>query len=207
MLTSGRAALECRAVDQLHLPPRSISTVADRNDLRATVTTVKQVDARDQDGGARGRRFVATVSDGGRGRIFVAVPFDADAVWGPKPRHPVGGTLNGTRVRGVVQPHDGVQGLLVGPSWLRGCDLSPGDQAKVYLEPEGPQRQDLADDIAAALQANPRAAQFFDGLAQFYRRGYLRWIDATKRSPELRQERITTMVQLLEAGIKDYHNQ
>ena len=112
-----------------------------------------------------------TVSDGGRGRIFVPVPFDADAIWGPKPRHPVGGTLNGTRVRGVVQLHDGVQGLLVGPSWLRGCDLSPGDQSKVYLEPEGSQRQHLADDIAAALQANPRAAQFFDGLAQFYRRG------------------------------------
>jgi hypothetical protein len=43
--------------------------------------------------------------------------------------------------------------------------------------------------------------------AQFYRRGYLRWIDATKRSPEMRQHRIATMVELLEAGIKDYRNQ
>ena len=165
------------------------------------------MDASDHDGSHRGRRFVVTVSDGGRGRIFVPVPFNADAEWGPKPRHPVGGTLNGTRVRAVVELHQGVQGFLVGPSWLRGCDLSPGDQAQVYVEPEGPQRTDLADDIAAALQANPRAAQFFDGLAQFYRRGYLRWIDATRRSPELRQQRIATMVQLLEAGIKDYRNQ
>ena len=162
--------------------------------------------ASDQDQGHRGRRFVVTVSDGGRGRIFVPVPFDPDSEWGAKPRHPVGGTLNGTRVRAVVQFHHGVQGFLVGPAWLRGCDLSPGDRGEAYLEPEGPQRQDLADDIAAALQANPRAAQFFDGLAQFYRRGYLRWIDATKRSPELRQQRIATMVQLLEAGIKDYRN-
>ena len=154
-----------------------------------------------------GRSFVATVSDGGRGRIFVPVPFDADAAWGAKPRHPVGGTLNGTRVRAVVQLHDGVQGFLVGPAWLRECDLAPGDRAEAYLEPEGPQRQDLADDIAAALQANPRAAEFFDGLAQFYRRGYVRWIDATKRSPELRRQRIATMVRLLEAGIKDYHDQ
>ena len=77
----------------------------------------------------------------------------------------------------------------------------------MYLEPEGPQRQDLADDVAAALEASPRAAQFFDSLAQFYRRGYLRWIDATKRSPEMRRDRIATMVELLEAGIKDYRNQ
>jgi hypothetical protein len=165
------------------------------------------MDASDQDGGRRGQRFVATVSDGGRGRIFVPIPFDADALWGPKPRHPVGGTLNGTRVRAVVQLQDGVQGFLVGSSWLRGCVLSPGDQAQAYLEPEGPQREDLADDISAALQAHPQAAQFFDGLAQFYRRGYLRWIDATKRSPELRQERIAAMVRRLEAGIKDYRNQ
>jgi len=171
------------------------------------VTTVEDMAPNEQDREDRGRQFVATVSDGGRGRIFVPVPFDADAEWGPKPRHPVGGTLNGTRVRAVIEVQDGVKGFLVAPSWLRGCDLAPGDQAHAYLEPEGPQRQDLADDIAAALQANPNAAQFFDGLAQFYRRGYLRWIDATKRSPELRQQRIATMVQLLQAGIKDYHDQ
>jgi hypothetical protein len=161
---------------------------------------------REQEGHPRGRRFTITVSEGGRGRVFVPVPFDADAEWGPKPRHPIGGTVNGSRVRGVVQLHDGIQGFLLGPTWLRGGSLAPGDQAEVYIEPEGPQRQDLADDIAAALEASPRAAQFFDSLAQFYRRGYLRWIDATKRSPEMRQQRITTMVERLEAGIKDYRS-
>jgi hypothetical protein len=165
------------------------------------------MDISDHRGQSRGHRFSVTVSDGGRGRVFVPVPFDADAEWGPKTRHPVGGTLNGTRVRGVVQLQNGVQGFLVGLAWLRGSDLAPGDEAEVYLEPEGPQRQDLADDVAAALEASPRAAQFFDSLAQFYRRGYLRWIDATKRSPEMRRDRIATMVELLEAGIKDYRNQ
>jgi hypothetical protein len=41
-------------------------------------------------------------------------------------------------------------------------------------------------------------------LAQFYRKGYLRWIDATLRRPELRAERIARMVELLEAGVKDH---
>jgi len=82
--------------------------------------------------------------------------------------------------------------------------LSPGDQVRVVLAPEGPQRDDLADDIATALRASPEAAAFFDSLAQFYRRGYLRWIDGTTRRPDLRRERIATMIRLLEAGVKDY---
>jgi uncharacterized protein YdeI (YjbR/CyaY-like superfamily) len=73
----------------------------------------------------------------------------------------------------------------------------------VDIAPEGPQRDDLAADVAEALAANPAAAEFFDSLAQFYRRGYLRWIDATRRRPEQRPVRIAEMVRLLEAGIKE----
>ena len=70
------------------------------------------------------------------------------------------------------------------------------------LIPEGPQRDDLAPDVVAALEASPEAGAFFDALAQFYRKGYLRWIDSTKRSPEIRAERIAEMVRLLKAGVK-----
>jgi uncharacterized protein YdeI (YjbR/CyaY-like superfamily) len=111
------------------------------------------------------------------------------------------------RIRGVVAAHAGCQGVLRGPAWLRGDRVVVGDDVQVVLEPEGPQRADLAADVAAALAANPQAGEFFDGLAQFYRRGYLRWIDATKRSPDLRARRIAAMVDLLTAGVKDYHNQ
>jgi uncharacterized protein YdeI (YjbR/CyaY-like superfamily) len=69
-------------------------------------------------------------------------------------------------------------------------------------KPEGPQRQDHAPDLAAALDASAAAAAFWDELAQFYRRAYLRWIDATKRSPALRAERIAAVVALLERRVK-----
>jgi hypothetical protein len=39
-------------------------------------------------------------------------------------------------------------------------------------------------------------------LAQFYRKAYLRWIDATVRKPGLRAARIAEVVQLLAAGIR-----
>ena len=77
-----------------------------------------------------------------------------------------------------------------------------GDPVTVTLMPEGPQSEALAADIAGALAAEPDAAQFFDGLATFYRKNYLRWIDATKRSPELRAQRIAELVELMKAGKK-----
>ena len=85
---------------------------------------------------------------------------------------------------------------------MRDAGVAADDDVIVELAPEGPQRDDLADDIAAALEANPAAAAFFDTLAQFYRKAYLRWIDATTRRPDLRAARIQEVVQLLAAGIK-----
>ena len=69
--------------------------------------------------------------------------------------------------------------------------------------PEGPQSEMLAPDLASALAVEPDAARFFDGLATFYRKKYLRWIDATKRSPEKRAERIQELVGFLKAGRKE----
>jgi len=90
-----------------------------------------------------------------------------------------------------------------GPAWWRDCGATPGTKVKVVLAPEGPQRDDLAPDLAAALERQPAAGEFFDALAQFYRKGYLRYIDATKRKPELRAERIREVVELLNEGKKE----
>jgi hypothetical protein len=149
------------------------------------------------------QRFTTTLRADGRGRAFVAVPFDPDRVWRPKPRHPIAGTINGARVRGVIETRDDRCGFTVGAAWLRDCPVaSVGDTVTVEIAPEGPQRDGLAEDIAAALEANPKAAACFDSLAQFYRRAYLRWIDGTTRRPDVRAQRIAEMVSLLEAGVK-----
>ncbi|WP_143466731.1 YdeI/OmpD-associated family protein [Lentzea kentuckyensis] len=146
------------------------------------------------------RRFTGTARAEDRGRVVVPVPFDPDQVWGVKSRHHVTGTINGVRFRGVIEASD--RQIVFTHAWLRDNNLAPGDHAEIELSPEGPQRADLADDIAAALDAEPAAAAFFDSLAQFYRRAYLRWIDGTSRRPELRAARIAEVVGLLAAGIK-----
>jgi len=158
------------------------------------------------DGGAGtdpARRFRVTVTVDRQGRTHVPVPFDPDEVWGPKPRHPITGSLDGCGLRGVIDQHGDERFLVLGPAWTRDGGPVDGATVDVVLEPEGPQRDDLAPDIVAALDASPTAAAFFDSLAQFYRRAYLRWIDATKRRPDHRAIRIAEMIHLLEQGKKE----
>jgi hypothetical protein len=148
------------------------------------------------------QRFTVTVAAAGRDNLLVPVPFNPNEVWGAKQRHHIAGTVNAIRVRAVVEPLGHGFGFTLGPTSPSRARVAVGDEVRVDIAPEGPQRGDLADDIAEALAASPDAAAFFDSLAQFYRRGYLRWIDATKRRPDQRPLRIAEMVKLLEAGTK-----
>ncbi|MBW0114081.1 YdeI/OmpD-associated family protein [Pseudonocardia abyssalis] len=145
------------------------------------------------------RRFTATTQDGKRGRVAIPVPFDPDEAWGAKPVHHVTGTVAGCDVRATVEGGR----IVMGPTWGRDRGIGPGRLVDVVLVPEGPQRGDLAPDLAAALDADPAAGAFFDSLAQFYRRAYLRWIDGTKRRPEERARRIAYVVELLGEGVKE----
>ena len=152
----------------------------------------------------RVQRFSGRVQGGGAGgRVVIAIPFDPDQAWGAKATHRVGGTVNGKRIRGTIIP--GADGwiLPVTPMWARDAAIAAGDEVTAELAAEGPQRGELADDVRAALDSNPAAAAFFDTLAQFYRKAYLRWIDATTRRPDVRAARIAEVVGLLAAGIKE----
>jgi hypothetical protein len=153
--------------------------------------------------GMHTQRFAALVAAAPGGRAIIVVPFDPDEVWGTKAEHHVNGTVNGWRVRVRLAPGDDGWAFTLSPARVRDLGLVIGEEASVELAPEGPQRADLADDIAAALAGNPAAGAFFDTLAQFYRKAYLRWIDATTRRPDVRAARIAEVVDLLAGGVKE----
>ncbi len=155
------------------------------------------------DNAMRVKRFGARIAADPRGHAVIAIPFDPDEAWGAKARHHVNGTVNGCRVRVTIAPGDSGWEFTLNPARMRNTGIAVGSDVTVELAPEGPQRGDLADDISAALEANPAAAAFFDTLAQFYRKAYLRYIDATTRRPDLRAARIAQVVGLLAAGIKE----
>jgi hypothetical protein len=146
------------------------------------------------------QHFQTTISKTGS-RVFIAMPFKPGEVWGVKQRHFVTGTINGHPVRGSLSS-DGTQSfLLLGAAWRRDTTLGPGDPVNVTLHPEGPQLERLAIDISAALEAAPQAKAFFEGLATFYRNGYVKWIESAKK-PETRTTRIQETIRLLAAGQK-----
>ena len=147
--------------------------------------------------------FRAVITAGPRDSAVIVVPFDPDEAWGAKADHPVSGTISGCRIRTRLLPAGRGWVLPLPPKRLISMGIAIGDEVTVELAPEGPQRGDLADDIAGALAANPAAGAFFDTLAQFYRKAYLRWIDATTRRPDLRAARIAEVVGLLAAGVKE----
>jgi hypothetical protein len=151
----------------------------------------------------RTRAYTTTLESLPGNRARVPVPFDPNEAWGIKRQHHVNGTIAGMRVRVTITEDDAGWSFSLSPARLRSCPVGPGDNVDVVISPEGPQRSDLAPDVSAALEANPSAGAFFDSLAQFYRNAYLRWIDGTKRRPDVRAERIAEMILLLDDGIKE----
>lgn len=96
--------------------------------------------------------FVAVVAMGPNRRVFVPLPFVPDDVWGTKADHHVAGTINSMPVRAVVESLWSGFGIIIGPTWRRDFGVDVGDEVTVMLAPEGPQRDDLAEDFRVALE-------------------------------------------------------
>jgi hypothetical protein len=146
------------------------------------------------------KRFEAKVESAGN-RLYIAIPFDPDEAWGVKERHHVGGTVNDLPIRNWLDPVGTRLALVLGAAWNREHGLKEGDDVQVVLAPWGPQVDGLSPDMAAALNADPEAKAFFEALAPFYRRNYVRWIESAKQAAT-RGRRIAQMIDLLKAGVK-----
>lgn len=79
-----------------------------------------------------------------------------------------------------------------------GVDI--GDQVTATIElDETPREVDVPPDLAAALAADPVAAQGFDGLAYSHRKEYAAWVADAKRE-ETRQRRVAQAIERLREG-------
>ncbi|HEY1293170.1 MAG TPA: YdeI/OmpD-associated family protein [Chloroflexota bacterium] len=146
--------------------------------------------------------FTTTADARPRGGLSIRLPVEPSMEWGDRERYDVSGTVNGCKVRGKLISRDGGHYLELGPAWCRDNTVSPGVQVAVRLEAEGPQVASMSPDLAAALDAAPDARRFFESLPTFYRKNFMRWIDAAKR-PETRAKRIAEMVETLKAGKRE----
>jgi hypothetical protein len=143
-------------------------------------------------------QFTAVAQPRPGGGIAIRVPVDPATLWGERERHHVAGEIERHPVRGVIEFVDDAPLLRLGPAWCRDPRVGPGATLHVSLHPEGPQVATLAVDIAAAFASAPAARRAFEGLATFYRNGFIRPIEGAKR-PDTRARRITEMIDALEA--------
>ena len=146
--------------------------------------------------------FTATAQARPRGGIAIALPFDPAEAWGERDRYYLAGTIEHYPMRTTVTLAGGEHMLTLGPSWCRDPRVGAGASVRVSLQPEGPQLDTIAADLADALQAEPRARRFFESLATFYRKAFVTWVDGAKR-PETRARRIAETVGLLGAGQRE----
>jgi len=146
--------------------------------------------------------FTATLTAHGTSAV-IQLPFAPASVWGERPRYHVTSTVATKAVRGALTQIADHYVLKLGPAWVRDCGLEFNSTVTVTLDLEGPQEDNLAEDIVAALTTNPAAKAFFAGLPTFYRKKYLRWIDSTKRNPDVRAQRIAEMMTLLANGQRE----
>jgi hypothetical protein len=146
------------------------------------------------------QRFKAVIMKSGS-RVFIALPFNPNDVWGVKQRHYITGSVNRCGVRGSLGSDETQFFLPLGAAWRRDSRLDAGAEVDVVLSAEGPQSETLSPDVASALDAAPQAKTFFEGLATFYRNTYVKWIESAKRA-ETRAARIDEMIALLNDGKK-----
>lgn len=146
--------------------------------------------------------FDATVESGDRGRVFISVPFDPAETWGRKPRHHVAGTIGGMAFTGSLGTRGGGAYFFpLNKELQQKAGVSPGDTVRVTMAPAAPAEAGLPEELAAALEGEPEAAEFFGGLSAFYRNQYVGWITGAKRA-ETREGRVRETVELLKAGKK-----
>jgi hypothetical protein len=148
------------------------------------------------------RSFRGQAARTATGGVIIPLPFDPAEAWGRRDRYHVTGTVDGVGFRTTLVHHSTWQ-IALGPKSPSSRGVHDGKLVTVAMWPEGPQLEEMATDIAEALAARPQAQVAFEGLASFYRKGWLRWINATKRRPEVRGARIAEMVKLVGSGHKE----
>jgi len=149
-------------------------------------------------------RFRATLESNGKTATGIEVPASVVDELGSGKRPAVRVTLGPHTYRTTVAPMGGRFLIPVSAENRAAAGLRAGDRVDVEMELDtAPRTVELPADLAEALEREPAARRFFDGLAYTQRKEYARWVESAKR-PETRERRLAETVALLLAGRKQH---
>lgn len=149
----------------------------------------------------RSVRFETTLSSFGN-NTGIEVPPDLIEQLGAGKRPPVEVDVNGYGFRSTVGVMGGKHLVSVSAAIRKETGLAGGDPIRVTLTlAEGPRPVEVPDDLRAALEANPRAGEFFAGLSNSLQRHHVDQVTGAK-TEATRQRRIARAIERFLAGEK-----
>jgi hypothetical protein len=145
-------------------------------------------------------RFQAVLELAGKTATGFRVPREVVEALGNGKRPPVVVTINGYTYRNTVAVYGDEYLLGVAAEHREAAGVKAGDLLDVDLELDtAPREVEVPPDFAAALDRDPEARRFFDGLSYSNKRRFTLSIDEAK-SAETRERRIAKYVDQLHDG-------
>ena len=147
-----------------------------------------------------GIRFRAVIQQTGKTACGIEVPAAVvDALGGSK-RPAVTVTLDHYTYRSTVAPMSGGFWVGVNSDHRAASGLKAGDEVQVTLALDtAPRELEVPPELAAALDADPAAKEFFDGLSYSNRRVFTLSVEGTD-NPETKARRVAKAIALMREG-------
>jgi len=145
------------------------------------------------------KRFTVELERVQKTATMFRVPFDLEKAFG-RARPPVKVTIRGHTWRTTPGVYGGVGHVVVNRGVKAATGVDAGDRVRVTMELDTePRTVSVPDDLEAALERDPAAANAFDRLSFTHRREYVEWVGEAKR-PETRARRIAATVERVRVG-------
>jgi hypothetical protein len=145
-------------------------------------------------------KFRTTIETAGKTATGIRVPDEVVAALGAGRKPPVRVTIRGYTYRSSIATVSGHFMVGVSEEVRRNAGVAGGDEVDIDLELDTEKREvTVPADFARALDGDPAARHFFDGLSYSNRQRIVLSIEDAK-TPETRQRRIEKSVAILHEG-------
>ena len=145
-------------------------------------------------------RFRTVIELGGKTATGFQVPPEVVEALGSGKRPAVTVRINSYTYRSTVAPMCGASYLPLAAEHREAVGLAAGDEVEVEVELDtAPRTVEPPADFAAALDADPAARAFFDGLSNSNKKWHVLSVDGAK-TEETRRRRIEKSVAMLREG-------
>jgi len=142
-------------------------------------------------------RFRATLEASGKTATGIRVPADVVEALGAGKKPPVRVTIGAHTYRSTIATRGGRYLVGVSAENRALAEVAAGDEVDVDIELDtDPREVTVPADLAAALDGEPVARRFFDGLSVSQKQWYVVPIEQAKK-PDTRRQRVSKAVAML----------